>query len=83
MTGRSPGQWPVALPSTVGLADDPDEMYVQRASEKALHEMVMHSIKHDLRQQPSAHCVQSAVRVWCARIVAAGDEIAETKRSTA
>ncbi|MGP4048752.1 hypothetical protein [Streptomyces sp. 2A115] len=81
---KRPGQWPVTEPADLDTVEQvtADELYVQRAAETALHEMVMDSIKHDLRQQPSSPCVQSAARAWCARITAAADDIAQAKRST-
>ncbi|MFF9625416.1 hypothetical protein [Streptomyces griseosporeus] len=86
MNERRPGQWPVDQP--VGL-DAPehspteDELYMQRAAEKALHEMVLDSIRHDLDQQPSPMTVLTAARNWCTRITAAAEEIARAKRSAA
>ncbi|MFK4797820.1 hypothetical protein ACI3K5_03890 [Streptomyces sp. MPA0124] len=80
MTERSPGQWPVDEP--VDLGDD-DGQYVQRASERALHEMVLDSIRHDLEQQPSPLTVITTARTWCNRITAAADEIAQAKRKAA
>ncbi|KDN73943.1 hypothetical protein DF19_41875 [Streptomyces olindensis] len=85
MNERSPGQWPVDKPVDL---DEPepqtdDQLYVQRAAEKALHEMVLDSIRHDLEQQPSPLTVLTAARNWCSRITAAAEEIARTKRSTA
>ncbi|MFE8944528.1 hypothetical protein [Streptomyces sp. NPDC007856] len=82
MTERRPGQWPVDEPADLDQASD-DELYVQRAGERALHEMVLDSIRHDLEQQPSAFTVVSAARNWCNRITAAAEEIARSKRSTA
>ncbi|GGV13821.1 hypothetical protein [Streptomyces spectabilis] len=92
MTDRRPGQWPVEQPANLdkiekgySLTSTPgeDELYMQRAAERALHEMVMDSIRHDLQQQPSTLSVLSAARHWCERITATADEIARTKRRTA
>lgn len=87
MTERCPGQWPVNEPTdldAVGQTDAPaDELYVQRAAERALHEMVLDSIRHDLEQQPSPLTVLTAARNWCSRITAAAEDIARSKRSTA
>jgi hypothetical protein len=79
MTDRQPGRWPVDEP--IDLI--PEDMYEQRAAERALHEMVLDSIRHDLAQQPSPACVITAARFWCTRITAAAEEIARAKRSTA
>ncbi|QUI32467.1 hypothetical protein H9W91_17560 [Streptomyces alfalfae] len=92
MKQTRPGQWPVDQPADldaiekgtqiVGTPGD-DELYLKRSAEKALHEMVLDSIRHDLEQQPSPLTVISAARTWCYRITAAADEIAEAKRRAA
>jgi len=85
MTERRPGQWPVGPvdPEKAARTGDDAEQYVRRAAERALHEMVLDSIRHDLQQQPSAFTVLTAARNWCTRITAAAEEIARSKRSTA
>ncbi|MCI3272124.1 hypothetical protein [Streptomyces cylindrosporus] len=91
MTERGPGQWPVDEPvdldGVLEVVDLPhqvlDDLYVRRSEERALHEMVMDSIRHDLQQQPSPLTVVTAARNWCTRITAAAEEIARAKRSTA
>ncbi|MEU5707907.1 hypothetical protein [Streptomyces flaveolus] len=83
MSERRPGQWPVDNPADLGPLPSDEERYVQRAAERALHEIVMDSIRHDLEQQPSPFTVLNAARVWCNRITAAAEEIAKAKRSTA
>lgn len=87
MTERLPGQWPVGEPADLDALspDEPtsDELYVQRAAEKALHEMVLDSIRHDLEQQPSPLTVLTAARNWCTRITAAAEDIAREKRQAA
>ena len=88
MTEQRPGLWPVEHPVDLDAmaGEHPaseDELYVQRAAEKALHEMVLDSICHDLKQQPSPLTVLTAARNWCSRITAAAEEIAREKRSTA
>ncbi|MGW1892115.1 hypothetical protein ACWCP6_17925 [Streptomyces sp. NPDC002004] len=85
MTERHPGQWPVENPVGLDAVEQPNqgELYVQRAAEKALHEMVLDSIRHDLAQQPSPMTVLTAARNWCARITAAAEEIARGKRTAA
>lgn len=85
MTERSPGQWPVDHP--VDLSDAAPnaegELYVQRAAERALHEMVLDSIRHDLEQQPTPLSVLTAARNWCSRITAVAEDIAQAKRRAA
>lgn len=92
MTERCPGQWPVAEPTNLaGLsggevsseAEAEDGLYVQRAAERALHEMVLDSIRHDLEQQPSPLTVLTAARNWCSRITAAAEDVAQAKRRAA
>ncbi|OQR64752.1 hypothetical protein B6E66_07280 [Streptomyces maremycinicus] len=82
MTDRRPGQWPVDEPVALEQPTD-DELYMQRAAERALHEMVLDSIQHDLRQQPTPLSVLTAARNWCTRITAAADAIAQEKRKAA
>ncbi len=79
MTGHRPGQWPVSEPADLGA----DELYVRRAAEKALHEMVLDSIRHDLEQQPTGPSAQAKARIWCAHVLAIGDDVAEVKRRAA
>ena len=94
MTERRMGQWPVDEPTNLaGLsggevsndaeAKTEDALYVQRAAERALHEMVLDSIRHDLEQQPSPLTVLTAARNWCSRITAAAEDIAQAKRKAA
>ncbi|WP_406199211.1 hypothetical protein OG331_22935 [Streptomyces sp. NBC_01017] len=89
MTQHRPGQWPVEQPADLDRvsasvdAPDADELYVKRAAEKALHEMCLDSIQHDLEQQPTGPSVQAKARIWCAHILAIADEVAEVKRRAA
>jgi hypothetical protein len=84
MNDRTPGQWPVGEPVDLdALAPDADELYVQRQQERALHEMALDSIRHDLEAQPTPLSVLTAARNWCTRITAAADEIAQAKRRAA
>lgn len=64
-------------------AVDADDAYVQRASERALHEMVLDSIRHDLEQQPSPLTVITSARGWCYQITAMADDVAHSKRKAA
>ncbi len=85
MTGPCPGQWPVNEPVDLNALEQPDEdeLYAQRQKERALHEMVLDSIRHDLEQQPSPLTALTAARNWCTRITAAAEEIARAKRKAA
>lgn len=88
MTERTPGSWPVREPVDLDavehqLADEQGELYVKRASEKALHEMVLVSIQHDLDQQPTSGSVQAKARVWCAQILAMAEDVAKAKHRAA
>ncbi|MFF1321471.1 hypothetical protein ACFVZZ_18895 [Streptomyces chartreusis] len=85
MSEKRPGQWPVDKPVDLGLAEttDDDQLYVQRAAEKALHEMVLDSIRHDLEQQPTGPSAQAKARIWCAHVLAIADEVAAEKRKAA
>lgn len=87
MTKHRTGQWPVTEPADVDAlsgteATGEDALYVQRAAEIALRELVMSSIRHHLASQPSPACVQSAARRLCADIFTTADEVARTKRSS-
>ncbi|MFF1702577.1 hypothetical protein [Streptomyces sp. NPDC058252] len=84
---KRPGQWPVTKPADLDAlssteVSDEDELYVRRAAEIALRELVMSSIRHHLDSQPSPACVQSAARRLCAAIFTTADEVARTKRSS-
>ncbi|MFJ6293235.1 hypothetical protein ACIQJX_07725 [Streptomyces griseoviridis] len=74
-----PGQWPVDEP--VDLI--PDDLYVQRAAERARHEIVLGSIRAHLDEQPSNIAVQAAARRWCADITALADDVTKARRKTA
>ncbi|MFJ8081996.1 hypothetical protein ACIQ6Y_15430 [Streptomyces sp. NPDC096205] len=85
MTEHRPGRWPVDGPVDLDALTPKtdDELYMQRAAEKALHELVLDSIRHDLAQQPSPLTVLTAARNWCTRITAAAEDIAQAKRKAA
>lgn len=85
MSKRHPGQWPVGPvdPEAAARTGADAEQYLQRVAERALHEMVLDSIRHDLEQQPSPLTVLTAARNWCSRITAAAEDIAREKRKTA
>lgn len=87
MTQHRPGSWPVNQPTSldeVGQTDTTaDELYVKRAAEKALHEMVLDSIRHDLEQQPTGPSAQAKARIWCAHVLAIADDVAAEKRKAA
>lgn len=92
MTQHRPGSWPVNQPADLDAMEgvsagvdtlDQGELYVKRAKEKALHEMVLDSIRHDLEQQPTGPSAQAKARIWCAHVLAIADEVAEVKRRAA
>lgn len=87
MTQHRPGRWPVNQPADLDAitATEPtaDELYVKRAAEKALHELCLDSIRHDLEQQPTGPSAQAKARIWCAHILALADEVAAAKRKAA
>lgn len=89
MTQHRPGSWPVNQPADLDRVSadvdtpDVDELYVKRAAEKALHEMVLDSIRHDLEQQPTGPSAQAKARIWCAHVLALGDDVAAEKRKAA
>ncbi len=84
MNERRPGSWPVDQPADLASVEPSfDELYMKRQQEKALHEMCLASIRHDLEQQPTGPSAQAKARVWCAQILAVADEVAAAKRKTA
>lgn len=87
MNRHRPGQWPVPKPAdldAVGMAEPTaDELYVKRSQEKALHELCLDSIRHDLEQQPTGSSAQAKARIWCAHVLAIADDVAEAKRRAA
>jgi hypothetical protein len=74
---------PVDVDGLGGTEACRDELYVKRAQEKALREMCLDSIRHDLEQQPSGPSAQAKARIWCAHILAIADDVAEAKRRAA
>lgn len=75
MTVHRPGEWPVDR-------DQPERLYVQRAAERARHELILDNIRAHLEEQPSPVAVLAAVRRWINDVIAAGDQVAKAKRST-
>jgi hypothetical protein len=85
MTEHRPGRWPVANPVDLdALAPTTeDELYMRRQQEKALREMCLGSIQHDLEQQPTPSSAQAKARIWCAQILAIAEDVAAAKRKAA
>lgn len=73
---RRPGEWPVTTDDT-----DHDQLYMQRAQERALWEMVLGSIRHQLDQQPTTTAVRAAERRWKNAITNLADELINTRRT--
>lgn len=78
---RRPGEWPVQPVDTDATETDHDELYVKRAQERALHEMVLGSIRHDLTQQPTDKAIRAAERRWKNAITNLADELTNTRRN--
>ena len=85
MNERRPGQWPVTDPVDLDMVHERtvDELYVQRAAERARHEIALASIRAHLEEQPTANAVQSVARSWLSDLTAVADEVARAKRSAA
>ncbi|MFD5572237.1 hypothetical protein [Streptomyces cadmiisoli] len=85
MTEHRPGSWPVKQPVDLDEIEHQavDELYVQRQQEKALHEMCLDSVRHDLEQQPTGASAQAKARIWCAQILALAEDVAAAKRKAA
>jgi hypothetical protein len=79
---RHTGAWPVPQPVDLDEHEtDHDELYVQRQQERALHEMVLGSIRHHLKQQPSTAAVRAAATNWKNAITNLADELINTRRN--
>lgn len=77
------GRWPVPEPVDLDAIEQADqgELYVQRAAERALHEMVLGSIRHHLDQQPSTSAIRAAATRWKTEITNLADELINTRRT--
>jgi hypothetical protein len=78
---RHPGEWPVQPVRTDTAETNHDELYVKRAQERALHEMVLGSIRHDLNQQPTPSAIRTAATRWKNAITQLADELINTRRN--
>lgn len=78
---RRPGEWPVQPVHTDEQETDHDELYVKRAQERALREMVLGSIRHNLNQQPTPGAIRAAARTWKNAITQLADELINTRRN--
>ncbi|WP_405960769.1 hypothetical protein OG235_27785 [Streptomyces sp. NBC_00024] len=78
---RHPGEWPTQPVDLDAAETDHDELYVKRAQERALREMVLGSIRHDLDQQPSPTAIRAAATRWKNAITDLADELINTRRN--
>lgn len=78
---RRPGEWPIKPVDLDAAETDHDELYVKRAQERALHEMVLGSIRHDLTQQPTPDAIRAAATRWKTAITNLADELINTRRT--
>ncbi|WP_225825650.1 hypothetical protein [Streptomyces naphthomycinicus] len=78
---RRPGEWPVQPVDLDTAETDHDQLYVQRAQERALHEMVLGSIRHHLTQQPTPAAIRAAATTWKTAITEIADELINTRRN--
>jgi hypothetical protein len=78
---RRPGEWPIRPVDTDATETDHDELYVKHAQERALHEMVLGSIRHDLDQQPNTSAIRAAATRWKNAITNLADELINTRRN--
>lgn len=78
---RHPGEWPTQPVDNDTAEQDHDELYVKHAQERALHEMVLGSIRHDLNQQPNPSAIRSAATRWKNAITNLADELINTRRN--
>lgn len=78
---RRTGEWPIQPVDLDADQTDHDELYVKHAQERALHEMVLGSIRHDLNQQPTPGAIRAAARGWKDAITNLADELINTRRT--
>jgi hypothetical protein len=78
---RHPGEWPVQPVHTDTAETNHDELYVKRAQERALREMVLGSIRHDLNQQPTPAAIRAAAHSWKNAITNLTEELINTRRT--
>lgn len=80
---RPRGEWPVPEPVELDerVHTDHDELYVQRAQEHALREMVLGSIRHHLAQQPNPAATRTAAARWKTAINDLADDLINTRRN--
>ena len=78
---RRPGEWPIQPVDLDAQPMDHDQLYVKRAQERALHEMVLGSIRHHLTQQPSPAAIRAAATTWKNAITALADDLIYTRRN--
>lgn len=78
---RRPGEWPTQPVTPDADQASHDELYVKRAQERALHEMVLGSIRHDLTHQPTPTAIRAAAVRWKNAITQLADELINTRRN--
>ncbi|WP_435279124.1 hypothetical protein [Streptomyces sp. 1222.5] len=78
---RRPGEWPITPVDLDAQPMDHDQLYVKRAEERALREMVLDSIRHHLAQQPTPAAIRAAATTWKNAITSLADELINTRRS--
>lgn len=78
---RRPGEWPITPVHQDPADTDHDQLYVQRAQERALHEMVLGSIRHHLAQQPTPAAIRAAATTWKTAITDIADDLINTRRN--
>lgn len=78
---RRPGEWPTRPVHTDEDQAGHDQLYVQRARERALLEMVLGSIRHHLTQQPTPTAIRAAATTWKHAITEIADELINTRRN--
>ncbi|MFE7972971.1 hypothetical protein [Streptomyces shenzhenensis] len=79
---RPPGAWPIEPVNLDALEPaDQGEQYARRQQERALHELVLDSIRHDLQQQPGPASIRAATRRWITAVTQLADELINTRRT--
>jgi hypothetical protein len=85
VTGRRPGDWPVAQAVKVEETDDTDEQGEQHLAvvrTRARFQVTLGAIRGDLDEQPSDRSIRSAAKRWHKAITELVDEVIAERRRT-
>ena len=69
-------------PVDVEPSDEQGQQHLEFARVQARFQLVLGSIREDLREQPSATCVRTAARRWSNAIAQIADEVTRKPQDT-